>query len=348
MAFKRLPVVTKLFKEHSPKIAFRALAHFAPDTYVEVGEVGSGVTQVKSGVISDGTLYALAQIGAFNSRVYKSEDQGKNFTACGTFPSTQEKVYDIVAANDGSLVVIGKNGSGKLNVHRSTNDGTSWTETFEQDNTAVKGEVGDKLCVAPNGSVYFAARMNSGPTPCGVWRSTNNGASFTQVTIAGTSQGTCTVLAASNGFVHTASEDDNIFRSTNNGSSYSSTYSGSTGGKMAMEENTNTGTLFISAASNRYFRSTNDGASWTLTTSVNSTHLLFVDSEFTLWKNNSTSDGLLKSTNDGVDFTEAPALPDATCFFEMVEDSNYLYGFGINGKLYISNNMGGVWNTYNP
>jgi len=360
MAFKRLPVVTKLFKEHSPKIAFRALSKIFPaPSAPTVGIVdetpGTVVQQLRCAVFDGDTLYIGAKIdpspGASRNRVFKSTDQGASFTPCAAFPLTeptntiQEKMSGIILADNGDLVTYTENQNGKLVIHTSDDGGTSWTKRFEDDNISdYNGEV-QKIYKAPNGYIYATGRLNSGANPVRVWRSTNNGVSWTSQVVTTSSTGTDTIFVDSNGYIHTGVYANGFFRSTNEGSSWSERdTNGSV--KFAIAENTNTGTLHMSGAGGRSYRSTDSGSSWVITQVESHTnYLLFVDSNFTIWRNNIAQTGLIYSTNDGLDYSDGAALPDETMFYGMLEDSNYLYGLGGNGKLYMSHNMGANWYT---
>jgi photosystem II stability/assembly factor-like uncharacterized protein len=179
-------------------------------------------------------------------QTYRSTDNGSTWKA---LPVSFPNVGAFTEGPTGELFVAA-GGSQYQNLYRSVNNGNSWTHM----NTGVVGIPSiafhaDTMIVADN---YYPAKL---------FRSTNNGASFSAVSGITILTGYVNALHSTPQRTLLAGTSTGIFRSVNHGKAWTNV---STTPASFIRQLPN-GTLyaFRSFSASGIFRSTNDGASWT-------------------------------------------------------------------------------------
>ena len=137
-------------------------------------------------VMPDGSIVLM---GGFDSNVvnqndvWRSTDIGKTWTQ-QTAHAQWSARYSLVSVvmPDGSIVMMGGNGGGRLNdVWRSTDMGKTWTQQTAQAQWSARS--GHRCVVMQDGSIVLMAGLNkSGTAMADTWRSTDNGVTWTQQT----------------------------------------------------------------------------------------------------------------------------------------------------------------------
>jgi PKD repeat protein len=135
--------------------------------------------------LPDGTIlltYYHSMAGEWTA-VMRSTDQGVTWTSVVSIPWSPRTNFDLTAMPDGSVIMTGgSNWGGNYNdVWRSTDKGTTWTQqtadagwTARYDHTSVG---------MPDGSIVLMGGYGSSiPGRDEVWRSTDNGATWTLLT----------------------------------------------------------------------------------------------------------------------------------------------------------------------
>ncbi len=141
--------------------------------------------------------------------VYKSLDSGKTwFPSAGSIVTTP--VYCFIEKDD--LLFAGTLDG----VYVTSNNGVNWSKpsTFLDEKHI--------SCFCVNGSNLFVGILGSSATTgLGVYRSTNNGLTWTEVNYGFPSQTTIFSMVNYNGYIYGTSYDGQIFRTTNNGALWS-------------------------------------------------------------------------------------------------------------------------------
>ena len=171
----------------------------------------------------------------YKNDVWRSTDNGANWTQMTAAAGwTARFGHTSVALADGSIVVMGGyTAAGVTNdVWRSTDNGANWTQM-----TAAAGwtaRYGHTSVAMPDGSIVLMGGNRPAPVPCvfynDVWRSTDNGANWTQMTAAAGWTArfghTSVVLADGSIVIMTGRNDvlsasyNDVWRSTDNGANW--------------------------------------------------------------------------------------------------------------------------------
>jgi len=139
-------------------------------------------------VMPDGSIVLLAGGGAsqVNNDVWKSSDGGVTWTLETASPGWSARTgQNAVATTDGSIVLMGgwsQYGQYKNDVWRSTDDGATWV--LETVNPGWSARAGMASVAMPDGSIILTGGCGGSSSYQGdVWRSTDDGASWTQLTV---------------------------------------------------------------------------------------------------------------------------------------------------------------------
>ena len=244
--------------------------------------------------------------------VYRSSDDGATWTSVGiTGPSGQTFISGIAVAPNGDLWLAG---GVPDDVYRSSDDGATWTSvgiTGPAGQTSISGIAFDPRTVPPRaaGDLWL-----TGATPNDVYRSSDDGATWTSVGITGPVGQTNIqdIAVAPNGDLWLAGNSpDDVYRSSDDGATWTS--DGITG---PAGQATITG---IAVAPNRdlwlagttpddVYRSSDDGATWTsvgITGPAGQTSIqsIAVAPNGDLWLAGATPDDVYRSSDDGATWT---------------------------------------------
>ena len=253
-------------------------------------------------ITADGNLVAVG-----SSRTWHSTNGGESWAM---HSQTNTYYYDAVAhpTNAGELFCAGYkyDGSWKMVFLHSTNNGISFTSTFMPITATysygrcITVSQSDPSIILVGGYGYTSTDATYEPA---VFRSTNGGATFTNVTpAAATSDYYFYGLSINptNPDLMLSGSMYNMYRSTNGGNSWTNVGSQYYNFRMAFSQADNN--LIFAGGSNRGYRSTNGGVSWSsMTTGLSGSDIQWVVPS---WDNVSnvyttSSAGFFRSTNGG-------------------------------------------------
>lgn len=130
----------------------------------------------------DGSIVVMGGEGeGMNNEIWRSPDHGITWNRVTSHAEWSQRIgQSCVALLDGSIVMIG--GNGLNDVWRSTDSGRSWTVMTEHANWSPRNF--PSSVVLPDGSILLLGGNsdNQGGRWNDVWRSTDKGATWTQVT----------------------------------------------------------------------------------------------------------------------------------------------------------------------
>ena len=133
----------------------------------------------------DGSIVLMGGIsgGSFMNDVWRSTDNGATWTRVNASAGwTARYFHSSVAMPDGSIVLMGGNDGGDKNdVWRSTDNGATWTRVNASAGWSVRYQ--HSSVAMPDGSIVLMGGRNTGNIYTNdVWRSTDSGTTWTQVT----------------------------------------------------------------------------------------------------------------------------------------------------------------------
>ena len=353
----------------------------------------------------DGKLYACKETGGDTS-VYTSTDYGNSWHGANL---TQFSVQASAVNNNGHVFVAGGY-NGVNTVYRSTNNGVTWIQKGsglpQCRYNSIYCSTTNELFVCSDSGLYKSAnngdswiRINSeeyvysfvkkqsgeyyvSALRKGVFRSINNGLTWSGAN-NGLSSSVCPMVSISgNGNLYTGCMFGGLYRSTNGGSSwvkiwdaynsenvypvfqtsngyifagidsglYRSTNNGANWSKVSYLQYLNTyyinsnGYIFLGAGSLYYgmYRSTDNGNTWHNVWFGGSVNCFAVNSFGTIFAG--TSGGIYRSTNDGSSWAEFGNLNEQVNSLVIVSNSTMFAGTRHNG-LFKSTDFGNTWNN---
>lgn len=140
---------------------------------VQTGDFSQGRIRLKPG--NNSTVYAVSK-----NRFYRSTNSGASFSVITTgLPASSGRLLlDVTPANSEVIYILSAtNGYGFQGVYKSTNGGTSWTETSGTTNIFESDQAWYDLALAvstTNADEIYTGCLN-------IWKSTNSGANFTKI-----------------------------------------------------------------------------------------------------------------------------------------------------------------------
>ena len=159
------------------------------------------ITSIAFDPSNHSNIYAATGEGWFNfdairgAGIWKSEDSGTTFTQLvSTNNSNFFYVQKVVVAANGDVFAATRNAS----IQRSTDGGATWSRVLNEGNTARAADIE----IASNGDIYASLGIFSSPH---IFRSTNNGDSWTEVTPNTTTSGRIELAIAPSASSSTAS-----------------------------------------------------------------------------------------------------------------------------------------------
>ncbi len=196
----------------------------------------------------------------------------------------------------------------------------------------------DVYSLAISSSGYIFAGTYGG----GVYLSTNNGTSWTQVGL--TSSEVYSLAINSSGYIFAGTNGGGVYLSTNNGTSWTQVNNGLTSSWVYSLAINSSGYIFAGTNGGGVYLSTNNGTSWTqvnngLTSSY--VYSLAINSSGYIFAGGGVG-GVYLSTNNGTSWTES-GLSSTGVVSLAINSSGYIFaGTGQNG-VYLSTNNGTSW-----
>ena len=152
-------------------------------TWTQISDHTSFCWGHSSVALPDGSIVLMG--GYWSNEVLRSTDNGKTWTEMTASPGWSERYdHSSVALPDGSIVLMGgltsEYPNGCNDVWRSTDNGKTWTEMTASAEWPPR--YGHSSVALPDGSiVLMGGRGEGGGAKNDVWRSTDNGATWTRV-----------------------------------------------------------------------------------------------------------------------------------------------------------------------
>ncbi len=237
-----------------------------------------------SAVLPDGSIVLMGGLdgSGFKNDVWRSTDNGATWTQMNVSAEWSARSWhNSVAMQDGSIVLMGGwDSSGfKNDVWRSTDNGATWTEMT--DNAGWSARHAHSSVVMPDGSiVLMGGNDDNDGSKNDVWRSTDNGATWTQMTSnagwserwhhssVGMMDGSIVLMGGRDYFVSM----NDVWRSTDNGATW--TQMNASAGWSARYAHSSVvmpdgsivlmGGADIDGGKNDVWRSTDNGVTWML------------------------------------------------------------------------------------
>ena len=152
-------------------------------TYNYSTDTFSSVTIGSSGTInqlhySSSGLVAIASNDGSNSTVYRSTNNGASWSSIGTvgFTDVNRSRYP---SKSGESIILHSSAVYNPPVRRSTNGGASWSSNITLPSFVSLGALATSS--KSNGNWYYSGRYQGGTDYAAIWRSTNDGVSWTRV-----------------------------------------------------------------------------------------------------------------------------------------------------------------------
>ncbi len=297
---------------------------WSPPAWSAVGPYGGWINDLKAD--PSGRLLAATSFGG----VYRSADDAESWQQI--YGGTLNFDFNSIATNSSGHIFIGSEGHpfGGTGFVRSTNDGASWQIL----SNALDTKGARDLLVMPSGEIFACAFSFNG----GVYRSTNNGATFTAVSGL-PSLSAFDIEANSSGhlFLATHFSSNRLYRSTDNGATWQLAHTGLT---------SDVNDIFIDATNTLYaatdtgvFTSTNNGTNWVSLNApgpaVAYPSIVVVPGViYASFNGGISSAGVYVSTNGGATWTQDSGLPAKVVNRLLRTSSGDLYAGGLGQGIY--------------
>jgi hypothetical protein len=157
-------------------------------TQMTISPGWSARTGQSSVAMPDGSIILMGGwSGLVNADVWRSTDDGATWTQVTVSPGWSARAgQSCVVMPDGSIILMGgwgQYGDYKNDVWRSADDGATWTQMTMNAGWSARG--GQSSVVMPDGSIVLMGGYGrSGGCDNDVWRSTDNGKTWKQVTVS--------------------------------------------------------------------------------------------------------------------------------------------------------------------
>lgn len=269
---------------------------------------------------SSGHLFAATEIG-----VLRSTDNGTTWDSTATVPQVSYVYRLVITPHDEIFAAMNPQG-----VFKSTDDGETWTES------GLSGESIEDLFIASNGWIYAA-------TLGGIFRSTDSGTTWLQMNNGLTNTKATSITALNNSIIFAGTVGSGMFRSSNSGANWLQSTDGIVHKSMStVAVNRNTNIVYVGVSyGGGLFQTVDGGNSWQqVGLQGRSIERLAIKPNGVMFATIST--GVLKSTNDGVDWTNTN-FPDTGPTDREVVISSTGNVFVVYPSLYRTTNDGETW-----
>jgi photosystem II stability/assembly factor-like uncharacterized protein len=230
------------------------------------------------------------------------------------------------------------------------------------DNAGNMSSYSNEVSASPTGSAGIEWQQMSGPTSGifalatnaagevfagsfggNVYRSTDDGNTWTQLNTVFTTSSVSALAVSPSGFIFSGTDGAGIFRSTDNGANWARVNTGLTNLTIGSFAFTSSGTIFVSSAAG-IFRSTDNGGSWSPTGLTNG-GVLAINSSGTLFAG--TGIGVYRSTDDGTAWTQI-GLSNVSIYSILISPSDHIFvGSGGTNGISRSTDNGNTWSDVN-
>ncbi|MGB2958257.1 MAG: LamG-like jellyroll fold domain-containing protein, partial [Bacteroidota bacterium] len=274
----------------------------------------------------DGNLY-LATWGGGVHKSIQTADPVQFWQQTGGPPGGQ--VNCLGSTLSGDLFA----GTANLGVHRSANQGASWSQVSPMQFYSI--------LMKPNGYIF------GGTTGQGVQRSTDGGTSWGSVNTGFAEDTAFSLAMAPNGDVFAGGGEGKVFRSTNDGGNWSQLAYSMAGEEVFAFTFKNPGYIFVGTYGAGVFRSTDDGASWSQMNAGLTD--LYVQS---LARNAyghvfaGTNGGVFRTTDNGANWTKLNYSWSSLVHVVSINSQGELYATSESG-VYMSTDYGTSWTQVN-
>jgi photosystem II stability/assembly factor-like uncharacterized protein len=301
-----------------------------------VGPYGGYIRSLAKDV--SGNVYA----GTFLGGIFKSTDNGTSWLQL--YNDTLRADFRSVAVNSSGYIFGGTDG---MALQRSTDGGTTWQKMGAGFFTS--GTVLGALLVLPGDDLVVGALSGND----GVYRSTNNGATFSYISTGLTNRSIYALGANSAGDLFAATAGGGVFRSTDGGANWSDINTGIDPNDLIIYGlGVKSGTEIYAASGRKMYRSTNNGDTWTpqLPVALASYSGVAFATNGDVYAaatsiNNAIGGGVFKSTDSGTTWTQEPGLPNIA-HFALVTSGSMIYAGTEGPGVYNSNTTlspNGTW-----
>lgn len=176
-----------LIKSTNSGLSFANVPYFTNNSITTISSVACS---------SDGSIVYACQLG---TGMYKSTDSGSNWTLIltgGTLPNTYPggnpevsvgytfyNVYQVACDSTGSILLMTTNFS--ATVYRSADGGSTWTDVYVFPNYSSNPQTASTVTLNTNGSILYAAGNNTTNGVYYIYKSTNNGSTWSVMSSLG-------------------------------------------------------------------------------------------------------------------------------------------------------------------
>jgi photosystem II stability/assembly factor-like uncharacterized protein len=319
---------------------FRSTDHGANWMDVRLPTSGGTVMSFASIDSMDRTIVLAGMGGA---GVYRSTDNGTTWNAANTGLGVPIAINALMSVTDSTgavKVFAGANGpNGGIFV--STNNGLTWATS----NAGIAGNYVYSL--ATMGTAFFAG-TNQGT----VYRSVDNGKTWTKASTGITSGDIVRSLVAVGSTLYATTDGQGVYRTTNNGSTWSAIMTGHTDAFGAALTLNNAGTTLLSGTRTGIFRTTDGGTNWTASNSglsYLSVNTLAFSADGVVLYAGTDGGGVCSSTDNGATW-QAPNIGlkqsngnTASVYAVTVMGTTVFAGTNGEGSVYRSSDRGATW-----
>ncbi len=276
--------------------------------------------------------------GSNGAGIFYSIDQGANWSQINT--GILNMNVRALAFNSSGHFFAATFDNISSGIWRSTNNGINWNYT------ALTNQDVRAIAINSSGHIFVGVDTN------GVYRSTDNGVSFTQVNNGFTVGSITSIAIKSTGEIFAGTRWGGVFRSTNNGDNWTQVVTGLTNTYVnAIAINPVNGYIFIGTG-NSYdngavYRSTNNGGIWTIMGLINAwVKGLVIKNDGKIYAASPYNACIyfLKSTNGGGIFNQSGSTDDNTIYTSYaINNSDGNIYCGTNVAIYRTTDDGGSY-----